>query len=202
MLLNSPELIVKFRNLTELRKQILKEMKLIILLLITSMSIFSSKKVRDAKVYLEDISGTELIAFQKTGEEGKVAFKYLDAGKYRILIDFPQQRGKWVEEKSKHSTLTKASYNAKTKSYFYQGYEGFFMIEFEGIKNIESENFGVVFKEDKDEEEIRIVLVEFIAGKDNANITVSVKAITASQFKKYTDKAENDISMFSIQGIK
>ena len=177
-------------------------MKYFLFNILASFSIFSSKKAQDAKVFLEDISGIELIAFQKTGNEGKVAFKYLDAGKYRILISFPQQEGKWIEEKSKHSTLTKASYNSKTKSYFYQGYERFFMIDFEGIKKIESENFNVVFKEDKDEEEIRIVLAEFIANKDKAQLAISVKAITASDFKKATDKIGQDISTQSSQGIK
>ncbi len=175
-------------------------MNLFVLLFITLFSVFSSKPAENTEVYLE--KGKQLIAFQATGEKGKVLFKHLDEGSYRLLLVFPQQEGKYLKEKPKHQTLTKATYNNRTKSYYYQGTEGYFEVKFFGISKIKSENFKAVFKEEREEEDKYNLIAEFGAHKAGASIGVSVKAITASQFKKAAERIGQDISTQSIRGIK
>jgi len=177
-------------------------MKLLILLLAASISIFSNKPAKNAKVYLETGRGSEVVAFQTTGEKGKVSFSYIKEGSYSLLIAFPQQEGKYIKSKSKHITLTKAAYNSKTKTYYYQGLEGYFAIKFSSDRKIDFDNVKVVFNEDEKDEELRIEVVRFTARKNGASFKLSIKALTASQFKKATDKLEGDISTISIPGIK
>lgn len=175
-------------------------MKLLILLLITTFSIFTFKPAKNARVFLENERGGELVAFQTTSEKGRIAFNYLKEGNYQLNIIFPQQEGKYIKAKSKHVTLTKATYNPKTKTYYYQGLEGFFAVKFSGIKKIDSEGFEVIFreKEKEGEEGLRIVLAKFKTRKSGAAINLTIKALTASQFKKATDKLGSDISTISI----
>lgn len=173
------------------------------MILIGIFPFFSSKPAKNAKIILEDSSGRNLIAFQKTGEKGKVTFKHLDEGSFRMILVFPQLEGKWLKEKTKHSTLAKVDFNPKTKTYFYKGVEGYFSIKFSGVKKIDNEAFNAVFREKRggEAEENEIIISEFLTKRNGAKISVIVRAITAGQFKKFTDKIENDISMISIPGF-
>jgi hypothetical protein len=177
-------------------------MNLFVLLFVAVFSLFTGKPAPRTEVYLEKGAQKEVVAFQKTGVKGEVSFKHLDAASYRLLLLFPQQEGKYLKEKPKHQTLTKATYNPKTKTYYYQGSEGYFSIHFSGISKIQSENFKTVFKEDRDEEETYAVIAEFGAHNDGASISLLIKAITAAQFKKAAEKIGQDISTQSIRGIK
>lgn len=177
-------------------------MKLLVLLFLAVFTLFSGKPAFDSKIILEDISGKKQIASQTIGEKGKAAFLYLDEGSYRLAIEFSQQEGKWLNEKAKHSTLTKASFNEKSKIYYYQGSEGFFSVKFKKVRKIDSDSFRAVFKESRGDEERKIVIAEFIAKKSGAKFLVQINKLTAKQFKKATDKVGNDISMISIRGIK
>lgn len=175
-------------------------MNLFILFWISVFTIFSGKPASKTEVYLE--KNTQLVAFQVTGELGKVSFKHLDAGSYRLSLIFPQQQGKFLKEKPRHQTLTKATYNENKKTYYYQGQEGYFSIKFIGRSKITKENFKAIFKEEKDEEDTYNVIAEFGAHNKGAVLSIQVKAITAAQFKKATNKIGQDISTHSIRGIK
>lgn len=175
-------------------------MNLIVILYLSAFSIFQGKPAQHTEVYLE--RGGNLIAFQATGEQGKVTFNHLDAGSYSLSLVFPQQEGKYLKEKPKHYTMTKASYNPKTKTFYYTGQEGFFSIKFINRSKVKSENFKAVFKEDREEEDTFSIIAEFGAHKDGASMGIFIKAITASQFKKATDKIGQDISTQSIRGLK
>ncbi len=175
-------------------------MNLFILLFFNILSVFWGKPAADTEVYLD--KGKQLVAFQATGEQGKVSFSYLDEGSYKLLLIFPQQEGKYLKEKPRHQTLTKATYNPKTKTYYYQGREGYFAVKFLGISKVYSENFRAVFKEERDEEDTFIAIAEFGVHRNGGSLGVSVKALTAARFKKATEKIGQDISMQSIRGIK
>lgn len=175
-------------------------MNLFIALFFTIFSIFIGKPAENTEVYLE--KGGQLIAFQATGEKGKVSFKHLDEGSYKLLLVFPQQEGKYIKEKPKHETMTKATYNPKNKTYYYQGTEGFFSIKFRGISKIRSENFSAIFREERDEEDKYNAIAEFGIHNSGGSIGIFVEAITAAQFKKAADKIGQDISTQSIRGIK
>lgn len=175
-------------------------MNLLILLFATFLLLFTGKPAEETKVYLE--KGEQLIAFQATGEKGKVSFDYLDAGSYSLSLALPQQGGKYIKEKPKHGSMTKATYNPKTKTYYYQGNEGYFAIKFTNTSKIKGDNFRAVFKEDRDDEYTFYVIAEFGIHRNGGSIGILVKAITASQFKKASDKIGQDISTQSIRGIK
>ncbi|WP_340111791.1 hypothetical protein [Maribellus mangrovi] len=174
-------------------------MRLLFFLLAGLILLFGGKPAKNTGIYLE--KGSQLIAYQLTGDKGKVSFEYLDEGNYKISVLFPQQEGKYIKDKPKHRTLSKASYNAKKKTYYYQGNEGYFAIKFSGLSRIKSENFNAVFHEEKNGEDTYNVILQFGAHGKNASISVSVEALTAAQFKKATDKATN-ISTLSIPNIR
>ena len=177
-------------------------MRLLILLFAAGSIFITSKPATKARVIIEDTILRKQVGYQETGEKGKAGFQYLNKGSYRLLVEFPQQEGKWIKEKKKNSTLAKASFNEKNKTYYYQGSEGYFSIQFEGIKKIDKEQFKAVFREVKGERENQVVIAEFQTRKDGAQVELTIKAITAKKFKKATLKVENDISTISIQGIK
>lgn len=176
-------------------------MKLLMFLLVFAFPFFSGKPAMNAKIILEDISGANQIGSQVVGEKGKATFLYLNEGSYRLAIEFPQQSGKWIKEKQQHRTLTKATYNEKNGTYYYQGTEGFFSVKLKKFRKVDRDSFRTVFKEGR-EYERKIVIAEFIAKRNNAKFSLQIKKLTAKQFKRATDKIENDISMYSIQGIK
>jgi len=175
-------------------------MYFLFILLLSVFSIFGGRSTEKVEVYLE--KGKQLIAFQVTGDKGKVAFDHLDEGSYRLLLIFPQQEGKYIKDKPKQRSLTKAAYNPRNKTYYYQGDEGYFSIKFHSISKIKSENFVAVFKEEHDEKYTFNVIAQFGAHGKNASIGISVKVLTASQFKKATEKTNNDISTLSIPNIR
>lgn len=177
-------------------------MRLLIFLLTFSSFLFQRKPATNALVILEDVKLRKQVGYQETGEKGKAGFQYLNEGSYRLLIEFPHQDGKWIKEKKQHSTLAKASFNERKRTYYYQGSEGYFAIEFEATRRIESDQFKPVFREVKGERERQIVVAEFQTRKSGARIGLTITAITAKKFKKATHKVENDISTISIQGIK
>jgi hypothetical protein len=177
-------------------------MRFLILLLVFSSFLFQKKPATNALVILDDIKLRKQVGYQEVGEKGKAGFSFLNQGNYRLIIEFPQQEGKWIKEKKKHSTLAKASFNEKNKTYYYQGSEGYFAVKFEGMKKIDKEKFKAVFREVKGERETQIVIAEFQTRKDGAQVELTLKAITAKKFKKATQKIQNDISTISIQGIK
>jgi hypothetical protein len=176
--------------------------KLLFLILTFSSIFFQKKPATNARIILEDTKLRKQIGFQETGEKGKAGFQYLNEGSYRLIIEFPQQEGKWIKEKKKHSTLAKTSFNEKNKTYYYQGSEGYFAIQFKSTRRIDSDQFKPVFRELKGENERQIVVAEFQTRKAGARVEFLIEAITARKFKKATHKIENDISTISIQGIK
>lgn len=175
-------------------------MPLTLLFLASVLNIFGHRPAQNTEVFLE--KGAQLIAYQITGENGKVDFRYLDAGSYKLSVVFPQQAGKFIETKPNFQTLAKACYNSKNKTYYYQSNEGYFALKFSGISKIKSDNFRVVLREEEQAEKKFIVLAEFGAHGKNASLRVSVRAITAGRFQKSSEKADINISMLSIPNIR
>ncbi|MCK3685374.1 hypothetical protein [Maribellus sp. YY47] len=175
-------------------------MKILAVLFVIFNFLTPGKPTPKAEVYLE--KGAETIAYQSTGETGKAIFHYLDAGSYRLLLTFPQQEGKFIKDKPRNRTLTKATYNAKNKTYYYQSAEGYFAVRFYGLSKIRSENFQASFSEEKEEEVKYIVIAKFGAHQRNASIGVSIRAITAARFKKAAEKAQSNLSSLSTPNIR
>ena len=165
-------------------------------------SVTSAKPAAKARLTLENGTGSALIAYQLTGETGSAVFGFLDQGYYQLLVEFPQQEGKYMKDNSKHTTLTKVTYNGKKRIYYYQGLEGYFAVRLSGLKKMNKESIQAVFRERYKEDKLQILMAQFEAAKKGASISVTVEAITAAQFKKATDKLGSDISTISIQGVK
>lgn len=178
-------------------------MQILTLLLSVFLIFGSGKPAEKAIVFIELQRGNQKpVAHQIAGESGKVAFRFLDEGNYRMLIDFPQQDGKWIEEKSRHYTITKSTYNPKNKTYFYKGSEGYFSVRFSKLRKIDSEDFRPVFREIQQDENRLINLLDFNTRRNGGQVQVKIKALTARQFKKKTDKIDQNISEISIPGQK
>jgi hypothetical protein len=176
--------------------------RLLLIIFVFAGSVVFSKTIPKAVVTLEAGSGKEVIATQKTGESGKAGFRYLDPGYYQLLIEFPQQEGKFIEGKQKHSTLTKVTFNGAKRIYYYQGMEGYFAVQISGLKQINKETLQAVFRERYKGDKLQILMAQFQASKSGASISFTVEAITAADFKRATDKLGSDISTISIQGVK
>jgi len=176
--------------------------RLLFIIFVFTCAVVYSKPVTKAVFTLENGGGKQVIAMQQTGEIGKVGFRHLDAGNYQLLIEFPQQEGKYLKEKQKHNTLTKVAFNDKKRIYYYQGIEGYFAVQISGLKRMGKESLQAVFRERFKENQVQILMAQFQASKAGASITLKAEAITASQFKKATDKLGSDISTISIQGVK
>jgi hypothetical protein len=177
-------------------------MRFLVVVFLLVSTLLSAKPVAKAKLILEPGSGREVIAVHNTGELGKVSFNYLDAGYYLLYVEFPQQEGKYIKESTKHTTLTKVTYNGKNRTYYYQGLEGYFAVRLNGLKKMNKESVQAVFRERHKEDKLQILMAQFEAAREGASITIAVEALTASQFKKATDKLGSDISTISIQGVK
>lgn len=177
-------------------------MKTLLFIFIVIFPFWTSQRASFVNFFLESGTGRGTVAFQQTGQKGMVSFEYLDAGSYYLLVKFPQQRGKWIEENPRQSTMTKAAYDPGKKTYYYQGTEGYFSIKFSGLRKIDSENFRPVFSEIRSEDGTKINVVQFQTHKKNGRIKIRVKKLTAAQFKRKAEKAEHDISTLSIRGIK
>ena len=177
-------------------------MKFGILLVLLNFFLFAQKPATNARIILENVSVKQRAGFQQTGEKGKAGFQFLNDGTYQVKVVFPQQEGKWIKEKRRHSTLTKAAYNPKNKTYYYQGTEGYFTVKFTNVRRIEKESVKVVFREERNTDEPSIVIAEFQTRKSGAGIQMQIKAITAARFKNKTRDGENDITLLSFPGIK
>ena len=177
-------------------------MRFLVIAFLLISTLLSAKPVSKAKLILEPGSGREVIAVHQTGELGKVSFRYLDSGYYLLYAEFPQQEGKFIKESAKNTTLTKVTYNGKNHTYYYQGIEGYFSVKLSGMKKMKKESVQAVFRERHKDEKLQILMAQFEAEKDGASITIAVEALTASQFKKATDKLGSDIATISIQGVK
>lgn len=171
-------------------------------ILLFIMPFWVGQRVAFVNFFLESGTGRGTVAFQQTGQKGMVSFEYLDAGTYYLLVEFPQQRGKWIEEKPRHSSMTKAAYDEKNNTYYYQGSEGYFSIRFSGLRKQNKEKFNPVFREKQHEEERTIEILNLQVKRNGGQIKMKVKKLTARQYQRKAEKATERLSSLSIRGIK
>ena len=134
-------------------------MRILIIILAIIWPFSPGKPVKDVLVTVENSRSKEPVAWQETGENGKVSIAHLDEGDYQLVMEFPHLDGKWIKTAKRHHVLTKAAYNPKNKTYYYQGEEGYFSVKFFRTRRISNENFNAVFREIRGDRNFKYVIV-------------------------------------------
>ncbi|HOO85803.1 MAG TPA: carboxypeptidase-like regulatory domain-containing protein [Prolixibacteraceae bacterium] len=108
-------------------------MKSLLLLVILQLSLFGSsdEPLQGAKIFIENTTTQELVAFSKVGFSGKFAFSNLDPGNYYIAIEIPANTVREVDNKSrqKYDTNIAVAFNKAKKAYCWQRPDGFMKFE-------------------------------------------------------------------------
>lgn len=157
-------------------------------------SILPGQPAANTKVVLKQ--DDNLIAYQVSGETGKISFKNLNKGSYKLLFVFPQQVGKYIEQEIKFQTETDAAYNPVNKTYYYRSEKGYFIISY-STKKIPKQGFTALFKEEQEKGENYHVTAEFGVKNKGGAINIAIKAITASQYKAATDNLKRKLLLRS-----
>lgn len=104
-------------------------MKSLLLLVILQFSLFGSsdEPLQGAKIYIENTSTQELVAYSKVGFSGRFAFSNLDPGNYYIAIQIPANAVREVDNKSrqKYDTNIAVAFNKGKKAYCWQRPDGY-----------------------------------------------------------------------------
>lgn len=169
--------------------------------IIAGMFLFSGKKgvqVSGAKVYLQSGPDSKPIAFQKTGEAGKVTFAYLDKGVYRILLDIPRQKGK-LEAKEPWNGDIQVAYHGEKKLYLFHEPSGFFSIRFSKLSHLNHSNVTPMYELDESSRKNRIVIAKFEVEQKYGSLTLALAAHTQYKFHKLTNKYREDAEMSVIR---
>jgi hypothetical protein len=161
------------------------------------MLLFNSKRgerVSGAKVYLETSSEQKAVAFQKTGDSGRVTFAFLDKGVYQILLDIPRQKGK-LEAKEAWQGDMKVGYHGKKKMYLLQENSGYFSVRYTSLKNLAGSNITPMYELDESRMKGRIVIAKLEVEHKYGSVTLELSAHSQYKFHKLTDKYKNDAEM-------
>jgi hypothetical protein len=165
--------------------------------IIMGMLLFGSKpgtKVEGAIVYLDTGADHEPVAFQRTGESGKVTFAHLDKGVYRILLDIPQQKGK-LEAKEAWLGDIKVGYHSEKKLYLFQEESGFFSVRYTKLHNLANKNITPMYEVDTIWQKNRIVIGKLEVDQKFGSVTLQLAAHSQYKFHKLTEKYKNDAGM-------
>lgn len=169
--------------------------------IISGMLLFGGKpgsKVPGAIVYLDTGTDHEPVAFQRTGESGKVTFAHLDKGVYRILLDIPQQKGK-LEAKEAWMGDIKVGYHSEKKLYLFQEEAGFFSVRYSKLHNLANKNITPMYEVDNIWQKSRIVIGKLEVEHKYGSVTLQLAAHTQIKFHKLTDKYKTDAGMSVIR---
>lgn len=152
------------------------------------------ERVSGARVYL--VTGTDLkrIAFQKTGESGKVTFAHLDKGIYRILLDIPGQTGK-LEAKEAWYGDFQVGYHSKKKLFLFQEQTGYFAVRFSKLENLADSNITPMYELEESRRKGRIMIGKIEIVHKFGGFTMELSAYSQKKFQKLTTKYKDDAGM-------
>ncbi|HZH73075.1 MAG TPA: hypothetical protein VFD91_11330 [Mariniphaga sp.] len=153
-----------------------------------------SNHVASAQVILEAIADQERIAFQKTGESGKVTFAHLDKGIYKLVIELPQQAGK-MEVKETLPDAVQVGYHSGKKLLLFQNSSGYFSIRFTKISNLLNNNLTPMYEPDLNFRNNRILIGKLEVIHKFGSIALEISAHTQRKFIKLAKKYKEDAEM-------
>lgn len=152
------------------------------------------EKVSGARVFLETASNSKRIAFQRTGESGKVTFSHLDKGVYKILLDIPRQTGK-LEAKEAWYGDFQVGYHSEKKLFLFQEENGYFSIRFSKIENLANANVTPMYELEESLRRGRILIGKIEVVHKYGSFTMELSAHAQKNFEKLANKYKDDAGM-------
>jgi hypothetical protein len=147
--------------------------------------------VSGAGIFLETGTGKKRIAFQRTGESGKVTFAHLDKGMYRILLRIPPQAGKLMVKEEKTGDI-QVSYHSEKKMLLFLDAAGYFSIRFSKLRNLSDSGITPMYELVENRRKIRILIGKVEVEHKSGSITLELAAHTQQKFQKITHKYKDD----------
>ena len=156
------------------------------------------ERISGAQVILEAASGQERIAYQKTGDSGKVTFAHLDKGVYRILLDVPRQTGK-LEVKEAWLGDMQVGYHRDKKLFLFQEASGYFSVRFSKLEYLANSNITPMFEPEENYPNNLVLIGKLEVVHKYGSLTLELAAHTQRKFQKLTDKYKDDAAMSVIR---
>lgn len=158
--------------------------------------------VPGAEVYIEMDGQNDPVAFQQTGDNGKVTFSHLNSGVYRINVELPQQSGKLMRRSNNLDCKLQVGYHKGKKQYYLREEEGFFTINYSKLKRFSGDNITPVYKPAPESRKERIEIGKFEVSGNNGSFTMEVRAQKPKKFQKMVEKAIDDVEMVTIRNVR
>lgn len=152
------------------------------------------EKVSGARVFLETGTNSKKIAFQRTGESGKITFAHLDKGVYKILLDIPRQTGK-LEAKEAWYGDFQVGYHSEKKLFLFQEDSGYFSIRFSKLSNLANTNITPMYELEESQRKGRILIGKIEVIHKFGSFTMELTAHSKQKFEKLTIKYKDDAGM-------
>jgi hypothetical protein len=154
--------------------------------------------VTGAGVYLETGTGKIRIAFQRTGESGKVTFAHLDKGIYRILLKVPPQVGKLAVQEYNSGDF-QVSYHSEKKMLLFRDAAGYFSIRFSNMKKLSDAGITPMYEMVEDRGKIQILTGKLEVVHNYGSISLELAAHTQQKFQKITTRYKDDAGVSVIK---
>ena len=155
-------------------------------------------RVAGAGIYLERGSGGQIVAYQITGESGKVSFTHLDKGLYTIMLEIPRQTGK-LEVREAWQGDMQVGYHREKKLYFFREVTGYFSIRFSGLKYLLNENITPMYEMVHNQRINGITVGKIEVVHNKGAIALELSAYSLKNFNKLVEKYKNDAGMSVIR---
>jgi len=141
------------------------------------------------------------VAYQQTGNKGKVTFAYLSEGVYRIKIILPQQSRKYIRGKDRIDCKLQVGYHKGDKRYFLNEDEGCFTVEYSKLRDLENKNITPVYNLEYDNGNKEIEIGRFEVSGNKGSLTLSVMVQKPKRFRRMVEKVINDVEMIIIRNL-
>ncbi len=180
----------------------MKQIFLLGLLNVAFLMVHAGQPVPGAEVYIEQ-TGKKPIAYQQTGNNGKVTFSHLSPGHYNISVTLPEQSGKFLRGRERAGCKLKAGYHGEDKAYFLQEPEGLFIVQFSKLKKLGDKEIIPAYDVRSEDGEKRILIGRFtVDSRRGGSLTVALEAEKPKRFLQKVQKVRHDPSMAAIRNMK
>lgn len=94
----------------------------------------------DVKLFVEEASSHEVVAYAKVGMSGKFLFSNLDPGNYFLHLEVPENKAKKVDkkERQKFDTNIEVAFNNDKDCYLWQHPDGYIKVDLNRVNKLSS----------------------------------------------------------------